>query len=203
MTLKVIVPPHPLIAHWLTVLRMSSTPPALYATGFEELGRWLTYEAVRDWLPNSKHEIKTFQTTTEGNLIEADIPLIVIPLLPCGLELWQGGRKVLPNSYLSLGGPPKDIKPKAGIIVFADQIASGERLSRVIDTIMKKNVESKRIRVITPLASNKGLTKIGEKFKDLIIYCGCIDPDLTEAGEISPGIGNPCLRLTTTIGQAT
>ena len=45
-TLRVVVPPHPLIAHWLTVLRHAGTPAALFATGMEELGRWLSYEAA-------------------------------------------------------------------------------------------------------------------------------------------------------------
>ena len=51
MSLRVVVPPHPLIGHWLTMLRHRETPAALYATALQELGRWLTYEALRDWLP--------------------------------------------------------------------------------------------------------------------------------------------------------
>ena len=45
MSLRVVVPPHPLIGHWLTMLRHRETPAALYATALQELGRWLTYEA--------------------------------------------------------------------------------------------------------------------------------------------------------------
>ena len=78
MTLKVIVPPHPLIAHWLTVLRSSSTPSALYSTGLEELGRWLTYEALREWLPIRKESVKTNEGEAEGTLIESRIPLLSI-----------------------------------------------------------------------------------------------------------------------------
>ena len=48
MSLRVVVPPHPLIGHWLTMLRHRETPPALYATTLHELGRWLTSEALRD-----------------------------------------------------------------------------------------------------------------------------------------------------------
>ncbi|MGA0279595.1 MAG: uracil phosphoribosyltransferase, partial [Vulcanococcus sp.] len=48
-TLRVVVPPHPLIGHWLTVLRDRETPQPLFATAMAELGRWLTYEAMRDW----------------------------------------------------------------------------------------------------------------------------------------------------------
>ena len=59
MSLRVVVPPHPLIGHWLTMLRHRETPPALYATAMQELGRWLTYEALRDWLPHRREPIPT------------------------------------------------------------------------------------------------------------------------------------------------
>ena len=59
MSLRVIVPPHSLISHWLTILRDPTTPEILYATALEQLGRWLTYEALRDWIPNKKETINT------------------------------------------------------------------------------------------------------------------------------------------------
>ena len=66
MSLRVIVPPHPLISHWLTVLRNPTTPEILYATGLEQLGTWLTYEALRDWIPSKKEKITTSTGTTAG-----------------------------------------------------------------------------------------------------------------------------------------
>ena len=48
MSLKVIVPPHPLIKHWLSILREKNNPNILYTTGYEQLGKWLTYEALRN-----------------------------------------------------------------------------------------------------------------------------------------------------------
>ena len=59
MSLKVIVPPHPLIKHWLSILRDPDTPNILYSTGYEQIGKWLTYEALRDWLPYKKELIVT------------------------------------------------------------------------------------------------------------------------------------------------
>ena len=59
MTLHVVIPPHPLIGHWLSILRIESTPSPIYSTSLEQLGIWLTYEALRDWLPYSKKEIPT------------------------------------------------------------------------------------------------------------------------------------------------
>ncbi|KGG15167.1 Uracil phosphoribosyltransferase [Prochlorococcus sp. MIT 0602] len=199
MTLHVVIPPHPLIGHWLSILRIDSSPSAIYATALEQLGKWLTYEALRDWLPNSKKEITTNQGKTEGILVETSIPLLVIPNLPCGLQMWQGAREMLPNAKICLGDVPKNIEKKSGIIIFCDQIDSGENLIKTIKALKEQNVESQRIRVITCLASNKGLNNLGECFPDLTIYSSCIDSMLSPKGEIIPGIGNPSLRLNTII----
>lgn len=195
MTLRVVVPPHPLIAHWLTVLRNAGTPPAIYATGMEELGRWLTYEALRDWLPHRREKVTTLQAETEGTVVESSVPLLALPLLPGGLELWQGARQVLPSCQLCLEGVPDDIESNAGMIIYVDQIASGERLLSSLRLLQQQEVEARRLRVITALASSPGLKLLGETVPDITIHSACIDPELTENGEISPGIGNPALRL--------
>ena len=57
-TLHIVIPPHPLIGHWLSILRIDSTPGPIYSTALEQVGKWLTYEALRDWIPHSKTEIK-------------------------------------------------------------------------------------------------------------------------------------------------
>ena len=98
MSLRVIVPPHPLISHWLTILRNPTTPEILYATGLEQLGTWLTYEALRDWIPSKKEQITTSTGTTECSIIDPNIPILAIPYLPAGLELYRGARNLIPNS---------------------------------------------------------------------------------------------------------
>ena len=60
MSLKVIVPPHPLIKHWLSILREKNSPNILYSTGYEQLGKWLSYEA----LGNSPNDIVEFGITS-------------------------------------------------------------------------------------------------------------------------------------------
>ena len=195
MTLRVVVPPHPLIAHWLTMLRIETTPPVLYATALEELGRWLTYEAIRDWLPHRSEEINTNQSKTQGTVIESGVKLIALPLIPSGIEIWQGARKVLPNSQLCLGKVPKAIETSTGMIIFLNQIATGEKLLDTLILLKNQNINSKRIRIITALASNPGLQRIGERFNDLTIYTASIDPEITKDGDIIPGIGNPACRL--------
>ena len=51
------------------------------------------------------------------------------------------------------------------------------------------------MRLITALTASPGLKLIGETIPDLTLHTACIDPDLTEDGDISPGIGDPVQRL--------
>ena len=199
MTLRIVVPPHPLIAHWLTMLRSNQTPAPLYATGFEELGKWLTYEALRDWLPHRSEIVETDTIETTGEIIQSEVPLLSLPFGAGGFQLWQGARKILPNSNLCLQGIPHFIEKNAGLIIFIDQISNGENLMQTLDEIKIHNIETKRIRVITALACSEGLTKIGETVENLNIYCACIDSELKNNEQIVPGIGNPSLRLNTII----
>ena len=195
-TLRVVVPPHPLIAHWLTVLRHAGTPSALFATGMEEMGRWLSYEAVRDWLPHRNEQVTTPLQTTEGSVIESSVPLLSIPLLPGGLSLWQGARQVLPNAQLCLEGVPQNIEPQAGVVVFTDQIADGQRLLNTLQQLNAAGVDDlRRLRVITAVAASPGLKLLGEQVPDLTIHTACIDEALDDQGRVLPGIGEPVERM--------
>ena len=195
MSLRVVVPPHPLIGHWLAMLRHRETPSALYATAMQELGRWLTYEALRDWLPHRQERIPTEQGEAESTVVEAGIPLLALPILPAGLELWQGGRHVLPDAALCLDGVPNDIAANTGVILFVDQISDGEGVLKAMQELQKQGVDGRRIRLITALCASPGLKLLGEAVPDLTLHTACIDESLNPHGAIVPGIGDPVQRL--------
>ena len=195
MSLRVVVPPHPLIGHWLTMLRHRDTPPALYATALQELGRWLTYEALRDWLPHRKELVPTPLSETEGTVVESGVTLLAIPTLPVGLELWQGARSVLPEACLCLSGVPVSIEANAGVILFADQIGDGESILIQLRRLQEQGVDGRRIRLITALCSSPGLKRLGEEISDLTLHTACIDEVVDQKGLIDPGIGDPVRRL--------
>lgn len=195
MSLRVVVPPHPLIGHWLTMLRHQETPPALYATAMQELGRWLTYEALRDWLPHRQERICTPEGECDGTVVESGVPLLVVPVLPAGLELWHGARTVLPEASVCLDGVPDDVESNAGVILFVDQITDGKNVLNLLKQLQSQGVDGRRIRLITALCASPGLKLLGEEVPDLTLHTACIDEGLTAAGTIQPGIGDPLRRL--------
>ena len=197
MSLKVIVPPHPLIKHWLSILREKNTPNVLYSTGYEQIGKWLTYEALRNWLPYKKEIINTENGNADGTFINHDYPIKVFAKMPEGLSLWIGSKEVIPNSTLSLGELPKKIDPNEGIIVYSDQITTKSTTIETLKKLKELGVDSNRILLIVPICSNKGLNEIAKLFPNQVIYTSCIDEEDDKTKLLIPGIGNPLLRLST------
>ena len=197
MSLKVIVPPHPLIKHWLSILREKNTPNILYSTGYEQLGKWLTYEALRNWLPYKKEIVNTDNGDADGFFIDNDYPIIVFAMMPEGLSLWYGSKELIPNSTLSLGELPKSIEPNVGVIIYSEQIATKSAALKTLLRLKDLGVQSNRILLITAICTNKGLNEIAKVFPNQVIYTSCIDEEDNNTRLLIPGIGNPLLRLST------
>ena len=211
MSLRVVVPPHPLIAHWLTVLRDQATPPALFASAMAELGRWLTYEAVRDWLPHRPVTVQTPLAPCEGTVVDGDVPLLAVPILRAGLGLWQGAQSVLPTARVAhlglrrdeatgladcyLDTLPATIVAQVGVLVFDPMLATAGSLIQVLERLEQRGVGGDRLRVITALAASPGLQRLAERFPQLTVYTACIDADLDGAFRIVPGLGDAGDRL--------
>ena len=208
---RVVVPPHPLVAHWLTVLRDKQTPSPLFATAMKELGRWLTYEASRDWLPQRNITVETPLASCEGQVMDPTTPVLAIPILRAGLGLWAGGQDVLPHARVAhmgvvrdeataqassyLDRMPKRIGERVGVMVFDPMVATGGSLAMVLRQLKELGVHGPRLRVITALASSPGLKSLAEEFQDLTLYTGCIDAELDERNYIVPGLGDAGDRL--------
>lgn len=211
MTLRVVVPPHPLIGHWLTVLRDEQTPPPLFATAMAELGRWLTYEALRDWLPHRPVRIRTPLAETDGQVIDPSAPLLAVPILRAGLGLWQGAQAVLPTARVAhvglrrdehsgeascyLDHLPETIGERVGVLIFDPMVATAGSVSQVLERLEALGVRGARVRVVTALAAAPGLKRLGETFPDLTLYTACIDAELDAAFRIVPGLGDAGDRL--------
>jgi uracil phosphoribosyltransferase len=212
MSLRVVVPPHPLIAHWLTVLRDGGTPPPLFGTAMQELGRWLTYEALRDWLPQRAVAVQTPLATTVGQVVDASIPVLALPLLPAGLGLWEGARSVLPAAALAplwieehgrIIGLPQTIGDRVGVLLFLPEItAVADGLMPLLEELASQGVQGERLRIIALLAAAPGLKALGERWSELTLYSACIDGEVDEQGRIVPGFGDADLRFTGIEGVA-
>jgi hypothetical protein len=97
ISLQVYVPPHPLIKHWVAVMRNKDTPGAIFRAAAAELGRILVYEAVREWLPVIEGEVETpLGATADVTFVDPTQPIKLVPILRAGLILLESAATVLP-----------------------------------------------------------------------------------------------------------
>jgi uracil phosphoribosyltransferase len=97
--LQVYVPPHPLVKHWLAVLRNAQTPPPIFKSAVTELSKILLYECVRDMLPTHEAQVETpLGVMADVEYIDPSYPVALVPVLRAGLAIAEGAQTIIPIS---------------------------------------------------------------------------------------------------------
>ncbi|WP_071454353.1 uracil phosphoribosyltransferase [Gloeomargarita lithophora] len=209
MTLQatVYVPPHPLIQHWLGVVRDRHTPGALFRPALGELGRWLTYEAVRrDWLPLTATTVETPLAAATATFIDPMVPVVLVPILRAGLTLLEGSQNLLPlarvyhfgvvrdeatlEPTIYLNKLPAQLDPDTRVLVLDPMLATGGTLMAALEALVSRGAQPAYIRVVAVIAAPPALQKITRHYPQVQIYTAGIDETLNEVGFIVPGLGD-------------
>ncbi|CAM6116327.1 unnamed protein product [Calypogeia fissa] len=202
----VYVPPHPLIKHFVSILRNEVTPPALFRSAMAELGRLLIYEASRDWLVTISGEVQTPCGVADVEFIDPREPVKVVPILRAGLVLVEQLATVLPATQtyhlgyvrdeetllpkLYLNKLPEKFPENSRVLVTDPMLATGGTIVAAIEELVSRGVNHKLIRVIAAVAAPPALAKLSKKFPGLHVYTGIIDEALNDKGYIVPGLGD-------------
>jgi uracil phosphoribosyltransferase len=206
LQLRVYVPPHPLIKHWLAVARDESTPSVLFRSAMTELGRWLTYEAIRDWLPITETQIQTPLAPCPAAFINPEIPIAVVPILRAGLSLLEGAQGLLPLASIYhlglvrneetlepscyLNKLPSQFHPETRVLISDPMLATGGSLMVAMQELTQRGVNPALVRVIAVVAAPPALQKLNGAYPELVIYSAAVDERLNENGFIVPGLGD-------------
>jgi uracil phosphoribosyltransferase len=206
LQLRVYVPDHPLIKHWLAVARDVNTPSVLFKTAITELGRWLTYEAIRNWLPTTEVTVQTPLTETAGIFINPDTSLAIIPILRAGLAMLDGAQTLLPlaSTYhlgivrneeslepsCYLNKLPEKLAPDTRVLIVEPMIATGGTILIAMEELIKRGVEPSLVLIVSVLVAPPALRKLSELYPALNIYAATIDEGLNSKGYIVPGLGD-------------
>jgi len=204
--LRVYVPPHPLIQHWLGVARDGSTPSVLFRSAMTELGRWLTYEAIRDWLPTLTTEVETPIAPCPATFINPEVPVALVPVLRAGLALMDGAQALLPLAAIYhiglardeatlqptcyLNRLPKQFDPETRILIPEPMLATGGTIVSVMSELTSRGINPALVRIISVVAAPNALHLIGSRYPEIVIYAAGIDEGLNEHGFIVPGLGD-------------
>jgi len=204
--LRIHVPPHPLIKHWLGVARDAATPMPLFRSAMTELGRWLTYEALRDWLPTTDIEVETPLAVCPATFINPEVPVAVVPVLRAGLSLLDGAQALLPLASIYHLGFARDEKtleascylnrlpeafhPETRVLITEPMLATGGTIMSTMQELTKRGVNPALTRIISVVTAPAALQKLGTAYPELVIYAAAIDEVLNEHGFIVPGLGD-------------
>lgn len=204
--LRVYVPEHPLIEHWLAVARDANTPPVLFKSAMTELGRWLTYEATRTWLPTMKAKVQTPLTECDATLVNPEVPIGIVPILRAGLALVDGAQNILPiastyhlglvrdeetlETSCYLNKLPTQFTPQTHILILEPMLATGGSIMTAMKEIVDRGVEPGLIRIVSVVAAPPALQKLSASYPNLNIYAAMIDEGLNSKGYIVPGLGD-------------
>ncbi|MUG91214.1 uracil phosphoribosyltransferase [Scytonema sp. UIC 10036] len=211
LQLRVYVPPHPLIKHWLAVARDAGTPSVLFRSAMTELGRWLTYEAAREWLPTQETTVQSPLDSCPATLIDPTVPVAVVPILRAGLGLLEGAQTVLPlasiyhfglvrneetlQPHCYLNKLPQKFQPQTRVLVTDPMLATGGSIMAAMAELTQRGVDTTLIRIISVVAAPPALQKLNDAYPGLIVYTASIDRVVNEQGFIVPGLGDAGDRI--------
>jgi len=171
-----------------------------------ELGRWLTYEACRYWLPTIDAQVQTPLAVTPATFIDPQVPVAVVPILRAGLALLEGAQGLLPLAsiyHLGLSRNEETLEPTCYLNKLPDQFASGTRvlipepmmatggsMLLAMAELTKRGIDPAQVRVVSVVVAPPALKKIAELYPTMQIFTATIDPELNEQGFIVPGLGD-------------
>ena len=209
--LRIYVPPHPLIQHWLGVARDVATPSVLFRSAITELGRWLTYEASRDWLPTQEISVQTPLAACPATFINPNIPVAVVPILRAGLGLLEGAQGVLPLASIYhfglvrneetleptcyLNNLPEKFAPFTRVLITEPMLATGGSIMAVMAELTQRGVDPALTRIVSVIVAPPALQKLAAVYPGLIVYTATIDEILNDHGYIVPGLGDAGDRI--------
>ena len=200
-------PTHPLILDALAQCRDRATPTPQFRAAVANLGRWLAYEICRDWLPTIQTQIETpLDVNADCVVVDPTVRVEIVPILRAGLALVEGVLPLLPDAKILhvgyrrdeetaravcyLTGLPAQMPPGGRYLILEPMLATGGTLVQALDAMTQRGADVSLIRVLSLIASQAALDRIGEKYPDVTIFCAAVDPEIDDRFFIVPGLGD-------------
>jgi len=206
LQLRVYVPDHPLIKHWLAVARDRDTPSVLFKSAMTELGRWLAYEASRYWLPTEEATVQSPLAESPATFINPQVPMAIVPILRAGLALIEGAQSLIPlastyhlglvrneetlEASCYLNKLPEQFAPQTRILILEPMLATGGSIMTAMQELVARNAQPEFIRIISIVTAPPALQQLSENYPQLNVYAATIDEGLNSKGYIVPGLGD-------------
>lgn len=196
---------HPLIEHHLCTVRDKLTRPSEFRAAINRLSMILGVWATTD-LETVPKLVSTPICDTTGYQLSVNVG--IVPILRAGLGMVDPVLELLPDASVWHLGlyrneetaepvgyydklPPEDAPTVA--LVVDPMLATGGSIDLVVRRLQKWGV--REIRVLSVIASQAGLDRVGRDFPDVKIFVAAIDADLNDQSFIVPGLGDAGDRI--------
>ena len=207
---------HPVIYQSLCTMRDKTTDSQGVRIATRKITRILLYEASKN-LPLVDKEIETPLTKCISKDIDADITIIISPILRAGLIFTDEAIDILPDAcirHIGMYRDEKTLKPvwyynkvpmatpnpeKFYVYITDPMLATGNSMLEAIRLYAGKNIPIKNIKCINIIAAPQGIELIHKEFPEIEIITAAVDERLNEHGYIIPGMGDAGDRIFNTV----
>nr|YP_007947884.1 hypothetical protein 198 [Neoporphyra haitanensis]AGG37133.1 hypothetical protein 198 [Neoporphyra haitanensis] len=183
MQLKINIASHPLIQHWAGILENSNNPGTILRTACSELGKWITYEIMREWLVTETIELKT---NINVNLINSHYKYIIVIIMPYGFILAEGARALLPTANIALvnsnnivNNVPAQLNSFTKILIL-DLFLDEAIITPVLKDLEKKGAILNNIKIACLECRTSQLNQLGNNWSKLEIYTTKVNSAINE-----------------------
>ena len=196
---------HPLVEHHLCTVRDETTSPREFRASIKRLAMLLGVYGTSD-LKTRATSIQTPLTTAECECLSVNVGLV--PILRAGLGMVDPLLDLLPDAAVWHLGMyrneetaepigyydklPHENAPNVALVL-DPMLATGGSIDLVVRRLMKWGVDE--IRVLSIIASQAGVDRVGNDFPDVKLFVAAIDPVLNDQSFIVPGLGDAGDRI--------
>ncbi len=198
---------HPLVNHKIAILRDEKTSMKEFRELIEEIATLMTFEALKDGVPQETREVKTPLETCTQTVI-SDGSVVIVPILRAGLGMVNGVHVLFPSAKVGHIGMyrneetlepqeyycklPDGIEDKL-VLVVDPMLATGGSAIDALDMLKKRGC--KNIKFMAVIGAPEGVSRVAEAHPDVHVYVSTLDRCLNENGYILPGLGDAGDRL--------
>jgi len=191
---------HPLVRHYLTILRNRETPASLFREASAAMTRILVIHAAAR-LETEPFEVVTPLESTEGARIPG--PLVLVPILRAGLGMLDASMSVLPNVSVGYVGMERDeataeascyynkmpdLAKAQAVFLLDPMLATGGSANQAIAQLKANGART--ILMVCVIAAPEGVDAVRRQHPNVPIVTGMIDRELDVRKFILPGLGD-------------
>nr|YP_010471022.1 uracil phosphoribosyltransferase or UMP pyrophosphorylase [Synarthrophyton patena]UVF62851.1 uracil phosphoribosyltransferase or UMP pyrophosphorylase [Synarthrophyton patena] len=193
MKLNIYTISHPITQLLSNNIQNTKQEDSIYNQSLNQIGLFLLYETIRDWIKIYKLTVKQIYTTKEFLIHDSKESYIVMTNITINLEIIQKAKYILPNCNISLinfkkcqnsvftdlnfSYIPKQIHPLTKIIIISHFI-NAKHIIKLMDYLTKiKNIKIYQVRLISIICESNKLITISKIYPKLNIYTTKIKND--------------------------